>query len=121
MSPEGLAENITIPAPTVGISDSPDQFTATSPDFTGDHAENRILHINLRWFKYGTDDKSHASAIVLSLVLLLLAVIVAVIGAASMYSGKAPDWLETLITWIGNAFLFTAGVAIGKSDKGQVE
>jgi hypothetical protein len=34
-----------------------------------------------------------------------------------MISGKDPLWLQTLITWVRNAFLFTAGIAVGKSTK----
>jgi arginine exporter protein ArgO len=36
-------------------------------------------------------------------------------GCLSLLSGKDPQWFQTLVTWIGNAFLFTAGIAVGKS------
>lgn len=29
-------------------------------------------------------------------------------------SGKDPEWLKVMVTWIGNAFLFTSGIAVGK-------
>ncbi|MER2250663.1 hypothetical protein ABS772_12140 [Methylorubrum podarium] len=91
-----------------------DDYTASYPDFTGDKADNRILHITTRWLKYGTDDKGHAAAVVLSGLLLCSAALVAVIGATTQWSGQEAPWLNTLITWIGNAFLFTAGIAVGK-------
>jgi len=40
-------------------------------DYTGSEAENRVLHINLWFFKYGTNDKTHAAAMVLSLLLFI--------------------------------------------------
>lgn len=108
--------NIRIPPPPADTSDIPDKYTRMAPDFTGPHAENRILLIELKWFKYGTDDKSHASALVLSGLILCVSIIISVIGLGA---GSA-KWLELLITWLGNAFLFTAGIAVGsrgKSDK----
>ena len=39
----------------------------------------------------------------------------ALLGCLSLLSGKDPQWFQTLVTWIGNAFLFTAGIAVGKS------
>lgn len=92
-----------------------DQDTARFPDFTGERANNRILHITTRWLRYGTDDKGHAAAVVLSLLLLVSAMVVAVIGATTQWSGQEAPWLNTMVTWIGNAFLFTAGIAVGKS------
>jgi hypothetical protein len=108
---------VNIPAPTSNTSPVPDADTAKGFDWTGDHAENRILHINTRYFKYGTDDKGHAAALVLSALLLVAALLVGVIGVVGLYSGKDPQWVNTLITWIGNAFLFTSGIAVGKSSR----
>jgi hypothetical protein len=42
---------------------------------------------------------------------------IALIGCVALFSAKDPQWLQTLVTWIGNAFLFTAGIAVGKSTK----
>ena len=107
-----------VPAPPPAISDSPDADTALNPDFTGDYAQKRVLHVNTRWFKYGTDDKAHASAMVLSALLLLSALILAAIGAIVAFAGHEEKWLDTIVTWIGNAFLFTSGIAVGKGGKG---
>jgi len=37
---------------------------------------------------------------------------VALIGCVTLYSGKDPQRLQTMVSWIGNAFLFTAGIAV---------
>jgi hypothetical protein len=106
------------PPPAGNLSTVPDNYTAKGFDFAaGEHADNRILHINTRCFRYGTDDKGHAAALILSALLLGTAIIIAIIGAIGLFSGKDPQWLGTLVTWIGNAFLFTAGIAVGKSAK----
>jgi hypothetical protein len=105
-----------IPAPGGNLSKIPDPDTAKGFDYAADErAENRILHIHTKWFHYGTDDKGHAAALVLSAALLATAIVVALLGCLSLLSGKDPQWFQTLVTWIGNAFLFTAGIAVGKS------
>jgi hypothetical protein len=109
--------NQEVPGPPPNIPDIPDADTATNPDFTGDHAQNRILFINTRWFRYGTDDKIHSSAMVLSALILMAALIIAVLGTIGLFSGHEAKWVDTLITWVGNAFLFTSGIAVGRSGK----
>lgn len=102
-----------VPPPSGNLSTIPDADTAKGIDYASDeHADKRILHIHTR---YGTDDKGHAAALVLSGLLLGSAVVIALIGCLSLFSGKDPQWFQTLVTWIGNAFLFTAGIAVGKS------
>lgn len=103
-----------IPPPSGDLSSTPDKYTAISPDFTGDHAHNRVLYIGTRWFRYGTDDKGHAAALVLSALLLIAALFSSLIGLAGLFSGSDAGWVDNLIGWIGNAFLFTAGIAVGK-------
>lgn len=98
----------------------PDADTAKGIDFAAsDYVDNRILHINTRCFRYGTDDKGHAAALILSGLLLFSSPFIAIIGAIALYSGKDPQWLQTLVSWIGNAFLFTAGIAVGKSSSSK--
>lgn len=105
-----------VPPPSGNLSPIPDADTAKGIDYAADErAENRILHIHTKWLHYGTDDKGHAAALVLSAALLTTAVVVALLGCLSLLSGKDPEWFQTLVTWIGNAFLFTAGIAVGKS------
>jgi hypothetical protein len=106
-----------IPPPPSGISSFPDRYTRKSPDFTGPFAENRVFHVSTTWLKYGTDDKGHAASIILSALLLLVAILVGIMCVIGMFSGQDGKSLNALVTWIGNAFLFTAGLAIGKGGK----
>ena len=80
---------------------------------SGDSAENRILFIDAGFFRYGTDDKTHAAAIVLSSVLLIVGLLVVAIGSFSSNS----VWLERALMLIWNAFMFVAGIALGRSGK----
>lgn len=96
-------------APPVVVDQSADKFTKQAPDYTGPSAENRILHISCPWFKYGTEDKGHAAALVLSGLILLVSLFGGVIGAFT----NGQKWVEILMTWLGSAFLFTAGIAVG--------
>jgi hypothetical protein len=85
----------------------------------GGSAENRLLFINMGIFRYGTDDKTHAAAIVLSGVLLVIGLLVVIIGSFSSNS----VWLERALMLIWNAFMFVAGIALGRSgtEKGEGE
>jgi hypothetical protein len=105
---------VKVPGPPTG-PDSPDEYTASAPDYSADgHAAHRVFHIDTKWFRYGTNDRAHASALILSLLLLVSSLAIAAIGSISIVTGHDPKWLEMLIGWIGNAFLFTAGIAVGK-------
>ena len=105
-----------IPQPE-SVSPVPDKFTKQGfSDFTGPSAENRVLHINLGFFRYGTSDKIHAAAMVLSLLLFLA------IGGV-FFSGiwlTSAEWPDKVFSWLSSTFLFVTGVALGKgagSDK----
>ena len=76
-------------------------------DFTGSEADNRVLHINCGIFKYGTNDKTHAAALVLALLLFI-----AIAGV--LIFGDGNEWCREAFRWLGGAFLFVAGVAVGK-------
>ena len=108
------------PAPP-NASTVPDEYTRTQPDWTSGIAESRILHLDSRFFRYGTNDKGHAAALVLSVCLLLTAVALCLLGIVGLYSGKDAPWLTTALTWIGNGFLFTAGIAVGKSGRDKAD
>ena len=96
-----------IPPPSNTFS-IPDSATKKGMnDFTGTVADNRVLHINLWVFKYGTSDRTHAAALVLSL--LLFATIVGV-----LIFGHGGDWAKEAFRWLGSSFLFVSGVALGK-------
>jgi peptidoglycan/LPS O-acetylase OafA/YrhL len=83
------------------------------PSREGDRAENRLLFINAGVFRYGTDDKTHAAAIVLSSVLLVIGLLVVIIGSFSSNSA----WLDRALMLTWNAFMFVAGVALGGGGK----
>ncbi len=102
-----------IPPPSGELSNKPDKDTKKDLDFTGPSANKRVLYINAGIFKYGTDDKAHAASIALSMVLLAVSLIVMIVG---LFSGNT-QWLEKMQAWIGSAFLFVAGVAIGRGGK----
>jgi hypothetical protein len=102
-----------IPPPSGDLSDRPDRETKKALDFTAPVADNRILFIDAKIFRYGTDDKAHAASIALSVVLLATSIIVMTIG---MFSTNTV-WLEKTLTWVGGAFTFVAGVAIGRGGR----
>ncbi len=91
----------------------PDQATRKGmPDFTGkDDAYNRVLYINVGIFRYGTNDKAHAAALILSMVLLLTMIALVFFGTGHHDAA----WDDKAFSWLGGAFLFIAGVALGKS------
>jgi peptidoglycan/LPS O-acetylase OafA/YrhL len=100
-----------ITEPDTGATDEPDRYTKSAPDWTDAKAPERVFFINLGVFKYGTKDKSHGAAVLLALALLVTIILVIGVG---LYSGPSP-WLDRVFTWLGSAFLFAAGVAVGRS------
>lgn len=105
-----------IPTPD-NLSPQPDDDTKKGlPDFAADNfASDRVLHINLKFFKYGTNDKAHAAAIMLSLLLFMAIIIVIIIG---MWVTNV-SWAEKAFNWLGSAFLFSSGIALGGSGKNR--
>jgi arginine exporter protein ArgO len=61
------------------------------------------------------------SRLVLSVCLLFTAIALCMLGIVGLYSGKDAPWLTTALTWIGNGFLFTAGIAVGKSGRDKTD
>ena len=70
----------------------------------------QIFHFKRWGVSYGTDDKGHAAALILSVLLGILLAIIFIIG-----SFVDRTWIPDAIKIIGTAFTLTAGVAIGKS------
>ena len=91
------------------ISSEPDSNTQKEPFFSGG-APNQVFRLQLCFFSYGTDDKSHAASLLLSLMIGMLLTIVFIIGAIAERS-----WISDALSVLGTAFTFVAGVAIGKS------
>lgn len=101
---------VDIPDPE-NTSPVPDRATKVGLDFTGEHAGDRVLRINLGFFKYGTKDQTHGAALVFSLLLLLC-----IVGVLAFGSGANAD---KALSWLESAFLFVSGVAVGKSADGS--
>jgi peptidoglycan/LPS O-acetylase OafA/YrhL len=108
MSPPDFAPR-TIPSPG-SLSNVPDPATQKGLDLTGAEASGRVLHLNLGFFKYGTSDKSHAAAVSLS---LLLVVVLLAISVCGMFSPNAGSF-DKAIGLVGNAMMLVIGVAIGQ-------
>lgn len=97
--------------PPEHASPVPDKYTRKA-DYTGPSAEGRILQINFGFFKYGTNDQTHAAAMVISLLLL-------VFMAAILIFSPPGAGAEKTLGWLQSAFLLTVGVAIGKTRLGS--
>lgn len=97
--------------PPANVSSQPDKATKKGlSDYTGNAADERVLHINLWFFKYGTNDKAHAAAIVFSLILLMMIIGIMTYGGTS---GANAAWADKMFNWLGGTFLFISGVALG--------
>jgi hypothetical protein len=101
---------VRIPPPPGDLPTSPDRDTRKAPDHTGAQAHQRVLFINLRFIKYGTDDRTRAAALFLCMALLVL--VVMDVGAGQ-FGGNAL-LADKAFAWLGNAFLFLAGIAVGR-------
>ena len=100
--------------PPTNTSLVPDKATEKGiMDYTGDEpSDGRVFHINLGFFKYGTDDKIHGAAMVFSFLLFLCV-------ASIMVFGDGSAWADKLFNWTTGAFLFALGIALGKGAGGK--
>lgn len=98
--------------PKVGNFDAaPSKVAEYTADYTeGKTAPARVMHINLWVFKYGTNDKTHGAAVALAIFLLMLITLIYVTGFLSDNT-----LADKVLSWLGSAFMFVAGVAVGKS------
>lgn len=97
--------------PPHNLSPKPDKATSKGiSDYTGSAADQRVLHINIWFLKYGTNDKVHAAALVFSLILLITIISLVFVGM----DAKNQPWADKTFSWLGGAFLFISGVALGK-------
>ena len=86
-------------------------------DFTGDEpVADRVLAINLPFFKYGTSDRFQGAAILLALSLLLL---ITGLFVWSFLSEIPDNRFDKIFGWLGSAFLLVMGVAIGRGASGK--
>ncbi|MEO1611281.1 MAG: hypothetical protein AAFU55_02835 [Pseudomonadota bacterium] len=96
------------------VSNKPDEHTRKDPVFFPGGAPNQIFQLNLGFVSYGTDDKSHAASLILSIMLGALMLSLFVIGAIIERA-----WIPDALKILGPAFTLVAGVAIGKSTSGK--
>ena len=89
-------------------STKPDKYTRMS--FFEGGAPGQVFMVDWAGIKYGTDDKGHAAAVILSVLLLILLGGVVVLGSIFDRS-----WIPAALQILGPAFTFVAGVAVGKS------
>jgi peptidoglycan/LPS O-acetylase OafA/YrhL len=97
--------------PPKNPSPVPDKYTKKEPAHTSPEADGRVFYISLLFARYGTDDKSHGAAVLLSILTLAVIFVLICIGVKT---GVTP-WLDRAFTWLGSAFLFLAGVAVGRT------
>ncbi|NDA47583.1 MAG: hypothetical protein EBY21_09990 [Alphaproteobacteria bacterium] len=99
----------TIAKPRTGKNSLPDAATKKASDQTQDLADERILFFNTQILKFGIPDMNKAIALVLCLIILTFSFIVM---SAGLFLTNTV-WLDRIFSWLGNAFLFLAGFAIG--------
>ncbi len=97
--------------PTSRNAPTPPKKATRRADYTGDTADRRVLRINLGIIRYGTDDKTHGAAVVFSLLLFAAICVIMVFGMIT----SDREWADKVLQWLGSAFLFVLGVAIGRS------
>lgn len=91
------------------VSSEPDSFTKSGSPFFDGGAPNQIFKFEKFGVSYGTDDKSHAAAILLSILIGILLLVIFAIGAF-----VERIWIPDALKILGSAFTFTIGVAIGQ-------
>lgn len=106
------SEPIALPPPEA--SDFPDEATSKNPAFDKGGGPGQVFHFERFGISYGTDDKGHAAALILSVLLLLLILVLFIVGVFS-----EGDWISDALKILGPAFTFVAGVAVGKSSRGK--
>lgn len=85
-------------------------------DYTGDSASDRTFFINFYFMKFGTTDRIQGAAVMFSLFLLLLIFLTIFLGAGSS-NKEQMAWLDQAFRWLGSAFLFAIGIALGRSGR----
>lgn len=88
----------------------PDRETKLGlPDQTGKGAaDGRVMHVNLGFFKFGTDDKAQAVAFILTVLML------GILTALAIW-GQDTDQAKAFAGLLEKAVLITIGVAVGQS------
>lgn len=92
----------------------PDGNTAKDPVFFSGGAPNQIFRLELGIVSYGTDDKSHAASLILSVIAGMLLLILFIGG---FFVDRA--WISDALKILGTVFTMVVGVAVGKSSSGK--
>lgn len=86
------------------------EHTSLDPTFMEGNAPEQVFHFRKWGLSYGTDDKGHAAALILSVI---LAILLGIIFAIGLFVDRS--WIPDAIKIVGTALTLTTGVAIGKS------
>ena len=93
------------------LPDSPDAATSKAPCFTDGNGVGQVFHF-VKWgLSYGTDDKGHAAALILSILCLCVICALSIIFSVV----TAPAFMSDTLKGLTTTFTFIAGIAIGKS------
>lgn len=94
----------------------PDRDTKKHPGFDKGGGPGQVFHFQKWGISYGTDDKGHAAALILSFFLLcfmaLLFLLWSVVNIFNDVSGQS--WISDALKIFGPIFTLVVGVAIGK-------
>lgn len=119
MSDKLSDKDIFVPADSPTVSATPDKDTQRFPDMTEPGSPGRVFGFDFMGFKYGSSDKLHSAAFLLSILMVVAVIILAVISMFAKNGEAASDAVQTL----GQVLILTIGVAIGRGasegNKGQ--
>lgn len=103
-------KDLVVVATPKNVPSIPDKFTRKDPSFVDGGAPGQIFKFERWGLKYGTDDKGHAAAIILSVLVVIL---LGAVFVGGLFVERA--WIPDALKMLGTTFTFVAGVAIGKS------
>lgn len=105
LPPVELPVDIPAPPPQSAL---PDKETKKAPFTKGD---GQVFHFQKGGLSYGTDDKGHAAALVLSVLLFIGLIFCVIVGALTASNSIVLEIGKIM----GSAFLIVSGIAVGKS------
>ena len=108
-SKQNSPPDLVVAKPPPDTSTIPDEATEKNPAFHEGGGAGQVFHFRRWGISYGTDDKGHAAAIILSALLLAVLLIVILVGAVT-----DSIWISDALHIVGTSFTFVAGVAVGQ-------
>ena len=106
-----LRQRLRAPPPDKVVKkDEPADYTGSGP------VADRVLVINLGFFKYGTNDRFQGAALLLATLLLFLVLLLII---ASVVVDIPDARFGEVFQWLGGTFLLVTGVAIGRATSGR--